>query len=141
MPNGQQQQRNPAFCIMFALVFCQPTVDIVAGKRVSCCSCCSASRLHSNHSSCNECQVSTKNLQTLWMIRDNSYCMGILRLTVLSSQLSLGHGQADDLHHNSRASRPAAATTAAAAAAAAESAAAAVAVAALASQGPKMIGF
>ena len=66
--------------------------------------------------------------------------MGILRLTVLSSQLSLGHGQADDLHHNSRASRPAAATTAAAAAAA-ESAAAAVAAAALASQGPKMIGF
>ena len=64
--------------------------------------------------------------------------MGILRLTVLSSQLSLGHGQADDLHHNSRASRPAAATTAAAAA---ESAAAAVAAAALASQGPKMIGF
>ena len=68
--------------------------------------------------------------------------MGILRLTVLSSQLSLGHGQADDLHHNPRASRPAAATTAAAAAAAAaESAAAAVAAAALASQGPKMIGF
>ena len=65
--------------------------------------------------------------------------MGILRLTVLSSQLSLGHGQADDLHHNPRASRPAAATTAAAAAA--ESAAAAVAAAALASQGPKMIGF
>ena len=64
--------------------------------------------------------------------------MGILRLMVLSSQLSLGHGQADDLHHNSRASRPAAATTAAAAA---ESAAAAVAAAALASQGPKMIGF
>ena len=62
--------------------------------------------------------------------------MGILRLTVLSSQLSLGHGQADDLHHNSTASRPAAATTAAAAA---ESAAAAAA--ALASQGPKMIGF
>ena len=66
--------------------------------------------------------------------------MGILRLTVLSSQLSLGRGQADDLHHNPRASRPAAATTAAAAAAA-ESAAAAVAAAALASQGPKMIGF
>ena len=59
---------------------------------------------------------------------------------VLSSQLSLGRGQADDLHHNPRASRPAAATTAVAAAAA-ESAAAAVAAAALASQGPKMIGF
>ena len=79
------------------------------------------------------------DLDPLWMIRDNSYCMGFLRLTVLSSQLSLGHGQADDLHHNPRASRPAAATTAAAAAA--ESAAAAVAAAALASQGPKMIGF
>ena len=65
--------------------------------------------------------------------------MGILRLTVLSSQLSLGRGQADDLHHNPRASRPAAATTAAAAAESA--AAAAVAVAALASQDPKMIGF
>ena len=66
--------------------------------------------------------------------------MGILIIMVLLSQLSLGHGQADDLHHNPRASRPAAATTAAATAAA-ESAAAAVAAAALASQGPKMIGF
>ena len=78
------------------------------------------------------------------------YSQGFLRLLgafslhawaelVLSSQLSLGHGKADDLHHNPRASRPAAATTAAATAAAASAAAAAAA--APASQGPKMVGF
>ena len=51
---------------------------------------------------------------------------------VLSSQLSLGHGNADDMHHNPRASQPAAATTSATASAAA-------AAKAPASQGPKLV--
>ena len=79
------------------------------------------------------------------------YSQGFLRLLgtfshhawaelVLSSQLSLGHGKADDLHHDSRASRPVAATAEADSAAASAGGAATAAAAAPANHDPNLVG-